>query len=87
MQTIYNAQGETKECESVDAREHIASGRWFNEAPEVKQEVKKPEVVSENAKLSKAELLEKLDAIGAIASAQMNKAELVAMLDEFEAME
>ena len=80
MQTIYNAQGETKECESVDARAQI-------EAPEVKQEVKKPEVVSENAKLSKAELLEKLDAIGAIASAQMNKAELVAMLDEFEAME
>jgi hypothetical protein len=35
MQTIYNAQGETKECESVDAREHIASGRWFNEAPQV----------------------------------------------------
>ncbi len=40
MQTIYNAQGEAKECEAVDAREHIATGRWFNEAPkaEVKEE-------------------------------------------------
>ena len=83
MQTIYNAQGETKVCESVDAREHIDSGRWFNHAPEVK----KQEVVSENAKLSKAELLAKLEAIGAVANAQMNKAELVEMLDEFEAME
>lgn len=86
MQTIYNAQGEAKECEAVDAREHIASGRWFNEAPKV-EELKEPEQKSENAKLSKAELLKKLDAIGAIANAQMNKAELVAMLDEFEAIE
>lgn len=86
MQTIYNAQGETKECEAVDAREHIASGRWFNEAPQV-EEVKETEVKSANAQFSKAELLEKLEAIGAIASVQMNKAELVAMLDEFEAME
>lgn len=30
MQTIYNAQGEEKVCEAVDAREHIASGRWFS---------------------------------------------------------
>jgi len=37
MQTIYNAQGEPKECEAVDAREHIASGRWFNEVPVVEQ--------------------------------------------------
>ena len=85
MQTIYNAQGEAKECEAVDAREHIASGRWFNEAPKV--EVKEQEVKSANAQLSKPELLKKLEAIGAIASLQMNKAELVAMLDEFEAME
>ena len=85
MQIIYNAQGETKECESVDAREHIETGRWFNEAPEVK--VKEPEIKSANAQFSKVELLEKLEAIGAIANAQMNKAELVAMLDEFEAME
>lgn len=33
MKTIYNAQGETKECDAVDAREHIATGRWFAEAP------------------------------------------------------
>lgn len=85
MQTIYNAQGESKECEAVDAREHIESGRWFNEAPQI--EVKETEVKSVNAQFSKAELLEKLEAIGAIASMQMNKAELVAMLDEFEAME
>jgi len=83
MQTIYNAQGEPKECEAVDAREHIASGRWFNEAP-VKEVAKDPSL---NASFSKAELLEKLDAIGAVANAQMNKADLVAMLDEFEAME
>jgi hypothetical protein len=37
MQTIYNAQGEAKECEAVDAREHIETGRWFNEAPIVEQ--------------------------------------------------
>ena len=43
MQTIYNAQGESKECDSVDAREHIASGRWFTSAPapEVKEEPSK----------------------------------------------
>ena len=43
MQTIYNAQGETKECEAVDAREHIASGRWFNEAPQVEEVKEEPQ--------------------------------------------
>lgn len=41
MQTIYNAQGEAKQCEPVDAKEHIETGRWFNEAPEVKEEPQK----------------------------------------------
>ena len=38
MQTIYNAQGESKVCESVDAREHIEMGCWFNEVPVVQKE-------------------------------------------------
>lgn len=33
MKTIYNAQGESKTCDPVDAREHIATGRWFVDAP------------------------------------------------------
>ena len=33
MKTIYNAAGEAKELDACDAREHIASGRWFAEAP------------------------------------------------------
>lgn len=35
MTTIYNAAGEAKECDAVDAREHIATGRWFAEVPAV----------------------------------------------------
>lgn len=35
MKTIYNLQGESKTCDAVDAREHIATGRWFAEAPAI----------------------------------------------------
>ena len=34
MAVVYNAQGEAKILDPVDAREHIATGRWFNESPE-----------------------------------------------------
>ena len=34
-QTIQNKDGDTKECEAVDAREHIASGRWFEAVDEI----------------------------------------------------
>ena len=33
MVTIYDAEGNPKEVESVDAREHIATGQWFREPP------------------------------------------------------
>ena len=33
MQTIYNEQGVAKTLDSVDAREHVATGRWFRELP------------------------------------------------------
>ena len=49
MQTIYNAQGESKQCDPVDAREHIASGRWFTEAPEAKEEPAKRAYVKKAA--------------------------------------
>lgn len=43
MQTIYNEQGVAKTLDSVDAREHVATGRWFRELlvkePELKHEV------------------------------------------------
>lgn len=35
MKTIYNAQGETKTCDAVDAREHVATGRWFADSPAI----------------------------------------------------
>lgn len=50
MQTIYNAAGEEKTCDSVDAREHIETGRWFAEAPEVDES---HEVADEPVKTSK----------------------------------
>ena len=34
MVTIYDEDGNPKEVESVDAREHIATGRWFGSPPE-----------------------------------------------------
>ena len=43
MQTIYNAQGEAKVCESVDAKEHIETGSWFTEAPQVDEEKEEPQ--------------------------------------------
>lgn len=50
MQTIYNAQGEEKTCDPVDAREHIETGRWFAEALEAPEA---PEVDDEPVKISK----------------------------------
>ena len=46
MKTIYNAlTGEPKTLDFVDAREHIATGRWVDEKPvieEVKEQEEKP---------------------------------------------
>ena len=33
MVTIYDADGNPKGVESVDAREHLATGQWFGEPP------------------------------------------------------
>ena len=33
MRTIYDADGNPKTLESVDAREYIASGQWFADPP------------------------------------------------------
>ena len=33
MRTVYNAQGESREVEAVDAREYVESGRWFFNPP------------------------------------------------------
>ena len=35
MAIVYNAQGEAKTLDAVDAREHVATGRWFNNVPTV----------------------------------------------------
>ena len=37
MAIVYNAQGEAKTLDACDAREHIATGRWFAEAPAVNE--------------------------------------------------
>ena len=50
MQTIYNAQGEAKVCDSVDAKEHIETGRWFNEAPQVEEVKEEPQKRAYNKK-------------------------------------
>lgn len=33
MRTIYDADGNPKTLESVDAREYIATGQWFADPP------------------------------------------------------
>jgi hypothetical protein len=35
MKTLYNAAGEAKTMDFVDAREHLETGRWFESAPVV----------------------------------------------------
>lgn len=37
MVTIYDKNGNPKELDSVDAREHIATGRWFADKHEPTQ--------------------------------------------------
>lgn len=39
MTIVYNAQGEAKIVDPVDAREHIETGRWFTQPPEGAQSV------------------------------------------------
>ena len=54
MQTIYNKLGGTKTLDTVDAREHVSSGRWFYDLPVVEdkpKEIKAAEVKSVVAKL------------------------------------
>ena len=34
MRTIYDVNGSPKVVESVDAREHLETGRWFTSPPE-----------------------------------------------------
>lgn len=88
MKTIYNAQGETKTCDAVDAREHIATGRWFSEAPvaaEAPADTSAAGDASPNAvdtsRMNKAELLAQLTAIGVEHSGSMTKAELKELLE------
>ena len=33
MAIVYDAQGEAKTLDAVDAREHIATGQWFSDPP------------------------------------------------------
>jgi hypothetical protein len=47
LKTIYDADGNAKTIEGVDAREHLETGRWFEhkpvpEAQEVPEDPKKP---------------------------------------------
>ena len=42
MKTLYNAAGEAKTMDFVDAREHLETGRWFEETPETNQGVIEP---------------------------------------------
>jgi hypothetical protein len=78
MQTIYNAQGEAKECEAVDAREHIESGRWFNEAPVVE---KAKEEKESDSSMTKKQIQAKLTELGVAFDEQTNKSGLKELLD------
>ena len=37
MATIYDADGNAKTVDPVDAREHLETGRWFTAPPEVQK--------------------------------------------------
>lgn len=47
-QTVYDAQGNSYTLDSVDAREYLATGRYFTDAPE--QEAEKPKRASKQSK-------------------------------------
>lgn len=52
MSIVYNAQGESKTLDAVDAREHIATGRWSSSPPAATVESEAPaavETVTEEA--------------------------------------
>lgn len=48
MQTVYDAQGNSFTVDAVDAREYLATGRFFTEKPE--QDTEKPKRRSKTAK-------------------------------------
>lgn len=49
MKTIYNAEGTEKTLDAVDAKEHIATGRWFWEPQEQKQPTFEEQMFSDEA--------------------------------------
>ena len=54
MRTIYDVNGSPKVVESVDAREHLETGRWFT-APPDDQEPKQPIAALESGKRKKGD--------------------------------
>ena len=59
-QTIENKDGELKECEAVDAREHIATGRWFLSGATPK--VEKPNVDLKAESLQREQITKQVQA-------------------------
>lgn len=81
MKTIYNAQGESKELDACDAREHIATGRWFADAPAADAPVKAEQVWHPDGGLTDAPAADAPAAgNGGTDTSRMNKAALLAHL-------
>ncbi len=47
-QTVYDKEGASYELDSVDAREYLATGRYFNDAPEAGED--KPKRTNKTSK-------------------------------------
>lgn len=74
MAIVYNVQGEAVEIDSVDAREYIATGQWFDVKP-------KSEELKEGSSLTINEIKAKLAESGIeIPDGVTKKADLLALL-------
>lgn len=75
MQTVYNAKGERKTVDTVDAREYIETGRWFAKNPNMPG-------IDDHRELTVAEIREQLATKGiSIQDGITKKADLLALLN------
>jgi hypothetical protein len=80
MKTLYNAAGEAKTMDYVDAREHFETGRWFVNPPVAEEP-------AQDEKLTSAAIKEKLTAAGVEFKSNASKAELQALMDAIQKAE
>ncbi len=75
MQTVYNAIGEERTVETVDAREYIETGRWFAKNPNIPD-------IDDHKELTVAEIREQLTIKEiSIPDGVTKKADLLALLN------